>query len=728
LGIGTSSPAYQLDTGTLGHNSTGELLLTGGNSASNDYTQTTLLRLRATSINPNRATHNDAASVAEIRLNHADLAGNNSSGSISFYTNPSNYNTTAQEAMRIDSSGRVGIGTSSPSARLEVGDGVSSEAIKVNAGAGWADVRLHSNATNGGSIYFNDGADAGQLFYYHVDDSMRFHTATTERMRIDSSGNVGIGATSANSSRLRLDNGGTSGAPQLMLTATGASTQTEIRHDTSNNLIFDNWNSGRNERMRIDSSGNVGIGTSSPSKRLEILDSTTSPSSYIQGIRLTGNGGNYYDIGRVAGTGELTVSGNQSGVPLMTWVQNGTERMRIDASGNVGINQSSPSSYYAKNLVVGAATEGGITIASNATTAWAYLMFADGTSGDDAYSGYLGHNHATDNLVLSTKGDLTFQSGGSTRLSIDSGSGNITNSTNTTQNGFINFTNTQDGGNCGYIGNANALVAGTHSGSLGIRSQGHLVLSSGGNTERMRIDSSGNVLMGQTSGSSSDAGHIFNPIGVAFHIRDGGVPLVAVRKTNDGELIQFKKDTAVVGSIGTETSNSDLYIGNGDTAIMFHDGADAIFPHNASTNAGRDAAIDIGYSTYRFKDAYLSGGVYLGGTGAANKLSDFETGSWTPALGGTWSTNPTSLVGSYTKIGNVVHITFNFSGGVKGSIVGGYFTGLPFTTSLFGTGSVSDSGVNDKGNCLFFNTNRVWVTANSFSGVTYITGTYTTTS
>ena len=63
-----------------------------------------------------------------------------------------------------------------------------------------------------------------------------------------------------------------------------------------------------------------------------------------------------------------------------------------------------------------------------------------------------------------------------------------------------------------------------------------------------------------------------------------------------------------------------------------------------------DNTIDLGQAGGRFKDLYLSGGVYLGGTGAANKLDDYEEGTWTPTAqlySGTMTVNSAT----YTKIG-----------------------------------------------------------------------------
>lgn len=163
------------------------------------------------------------------------------------------------------------------------------------------------------------------------------------------------------------------------------------------------------------------------------------------------------------------------------------------------------------------------------------------------------------------------------------------------------------------------------------------------------------------------------------------------RDTTDGDLIILQKDNATVGAIGTY--NNDSYIGTDDTGVTFSNGMDALMPFNPSTVAVRDAGVDLGITTVRWRNLYLSGGVYLGGTGAANYLDDYEEGTWTPTgvSGGTWSSFSKA---NYVKIGNFVFYKFeaNLQSDGSGRAT---FGGLPFAVTD------SQSGITGMGNPSF---------------------------
>jgi hypothetical protein len=144
---------------------------------------------------------------------------------------------------------------------------------------------------------------------------------------------------------------------------------------------------------------------------------------------------------------------------------------------------------------------------------------------------------------------------------------------------------------------------------------------------------------------------------------DGSTVLTVDRATSDGDICRFQKDGSSVGNISSKSGGVFIGNANGDVGIFFNGTADSIDPVNPGNGFNRDNAIDLGTSSARFKDLYLSGGVYLGGTGSANKLSDVEEGDWTPTFGLS-TTDPDSVVyntavtgGFYRKIGNYVFVS-----------------------------------------------------------------------
>ena len=139
---------------------------------------------------------------------------------------------------------------------------------------------------------------------------------------------------------------------------------------------------------------------------------------------------------------------------------------------------------------------------------------------------------------------------------------------------------------------------------------------------------------------------------------------------------------------------------------------------------------DLGRGAERWRDLYLSGGAYIGGTGSANKLDDYEEGTWTPIVNTAngFSTGATKYSGTsaprYTKIGNRVFLQAqvqmaNSSGNLAldDSIT---MTGLPFTPADIERNTVTEYRYN---NNVGYMTSYLTGTGAIFSAVRFIKGT-----
>jgi hypothetical protein len=278
---------------------------------------------------------------------------------------------TFTQAMTLDASGRLGIGTTSPTAKLEVNVGLNS--LKISGRNTYVDST--EDATNANIYVTQDGVgDFGQLAGNLVLQARTQGTVYRDiifagglsngdaLMTILGEGNVGIGTTSPQAkltvkgpSDYNLNLGTLGGYSGIYVYNDASSAYKELRIDAAP-LILQSF-----------SGGNVGIGTTSPSKKLDVFTTANSATEYQLSLR-NGQGSNNVSSGIVFGFNTVSadpdylsaissiITNRTTRAADLTFLTAATgtltERMRITSGGNVGIGTTAPNSLLEVNRTI----------------------------------------------------------------------------------------------------------------------------------------------------------------------------------------------------------------------------------------------------------------------------------------------------------------------------------------------------------------------------------------
>ena len=474
------------------------------------------------------------------------------------------------------------------------------------------------------------------------------------------------------------------GTVQLKTGSTGAVAVNRLIVDSAGDISFYE-DTGTTAKLFWDASEEaLGIGTASPARTLSVertggsiigtFKRTDGPSAFITFEGSTTTTDAYVGIG-AEGDDLFLRSGN-------------AEKLRIDSAGRVGIGVT-PTAQFSHNILqIGNQATLGANAALS-TTGQTYLthnLYYDTGGTLQVYNTGSANEGA---LLQMLDGQLRFSNSSATtgtptvdeRMRITS-EGNVgigTDSPNVVS-GYTNVT--INGTTGGFIDFENS---GTHNGRIVGESTGMVIEGVGSrfikfhtdSTERMRLDSSGSLLVGTTSDNPSAT----NSEGISLHNNGqidasrNGSGLDLNRITTDGDFAIFRKDGSVVGSIGT--NGTRFYLAGSGRGLAVDESAFSVLPVT-TTGTNNDGGVGLGSGSARFSNLYLSGGVYLGGTGSANLLDDYEEGTWTPSMGGT--TTYYYQTGEYTKVGNTVFVRGQVSINAIGTGSVSEIGGLPFTS------------------------------------------------
>jgi hypothetical protein len=570
-----------------------------------------------------------------LESTNSDAAVNFSAGTKDvFVTYPSD------KAIYADGSGNVGIGTSSPASELTVSDGTASgltpfggtELFLDSSGDNY--LQFGSGTSSSPAIYFGDSADGdvGGIIYAHASNAMSFRTNGSERLRITDTGLVGIGTAApggnlhvqgaaGNQVRLYLTDGDATGTANSLLISKSGTASFISDRQASSQLWF---GTADTERMRIDSSGNLLVGTTS----------ATTDLAYSPKLKLSGNGpGLYFEETDTSQDYSITALGGKFYIRDATAV---VPRLTIDSSGNVGIGTLAPSQKLtvegtdARIYLTGANTDINMTGTADGQLSLDGNGFGFGialnSSGANLYT-----NSASRALILGTDETERMRITGTGNVGIGTSSPGTplhVEGAAAANNLAIRVINTDTSGystiqlggtDAGIYRNGSAQTGYGGASSLNLITVGaHPIAFSTGNTPRVIIDSSGNVGIGNAA--PSYLLDLYKAASTVVRVRNsaatGGTP-----STTHGEFVIESTD----GNMGMQFLGSTT----ADQRILFSDTAAAsgqiVYNHTSNYMA-------LFTNTAERMRITSAGNVGIGTSSPANPLHVVGEGTFTRGL------------------------------------------------------------------------------------------------